>query len=116
MLPHDQFQRLIDPTNQAAILLATHWIALKQIMAVITEAEGGGAAKYPESGNSAEGSQEPNSVVKKGDPGDIQLGIIRWLKYLNRLVEREYADKYSAWPVWVEGELEKDRGCFGKTR
>ena len=38
-MPHDQFQRLVDPANQVATLLASHWIAVKQIMAPVTETE-----------------------------------------------------------------------------
>ncbi|KAK4186574.1 C6 zinc finger protein [Podospora australis] len=99
MLPHDQFQKITEPGNQVAILLATHWIALKQVMAVITETEDKGAAKWPErppSGN------------------DISVGIIRWLKYLNKMVDVEHL-VYNQWPMWVEAQLDRDRGFFGKT-
>lgn len=100
LLPHDQFQHLIDQDNQVCGLLASHWIALKQIMAIITETEwkaGGEAAKKSPRG------------------GDIELGIIRWLKYLNGLVDADHVG-YNRWPKWVEVQLERDRSFFGKTR
>ncbi|KAK3988135.1 C6 zinc finger protein [Cladorrhinum sp. PSN332] len=99
MLSHEKFQRLIAvPESQVAVLLATHWIALKQIMAVITETEEKAAA-MPCPG-------------KAGN--DISLGIIRWLKYLNGLVDEEHL-AYNRWPMWVEAQLDVDRGFFGKT-
>lgn len=100
MLPHDQFQQIVDPTNQVCILLGSHWIALKQIMAIITETESKGFKKTPE--------QQSRS-------GDIELGIIRWLKYLNRLVDHDHV-VYNQWPMWVEAQLDRDRGFFGKSR
>ena len=66
MLPHNQFQRLIDPANQVAVLLASHWISLKQIMATITSREGMARAKQP----------------PKAADREMDVGIIRWLKYL----------------------------------
>ncbi|EOO00020.1 putative c6 transcription factor protein [Phaeoacremonium minimum UCRPA7] len=39
MLPYDDFQRVIDTHNPVMVLLASHWIAIKQIMATITETE-----------------------------------------------------------------------------
>ncbi len=96
MLPHVKFQRLVDPANQVAILLGAHWIALEQIMAVITEAELKGATKKPQHSG-------------------ISLGSIGWLRYLNSQVDAEHRP-YNKWPVWVEAQLEKDRGFFGKTQ
>jgi len=99
MLPHDQFQRVIDHSNQASVLLAAHWIAVKQIMSLITEKEWDARAKSP----------EPKAE------NDMGTGIVKWLKYLNRLVDNEHA-KYNTWPVWVEAQLEQDPRCFGRTR
>ncbi len=95
MLAHEKFRRLVDPTNQVAILLGAHWIALEQIMAVICEAERRGA-KNRQSGAGA------------------SLGSIGWLRYLNGQVDAEH-QAYNWWPMWVEAQLEKDRGFFGKT-
>ncbi|RKU47418.1 hypothetical protein DL546_008155 [Coniochaeta pulveracea] len=100
MLPHEQFRQIIDPENQVCILLASHWIAVKQIMAVITEAE------WEAKGEAAQRAS--------GD-GNVELGMIRWLKYLNGLVDAEHA-AYNQWPMWVEAQLDRDRGFFGKTR
>ncbi|KXX73422.1 hypothetical protein MMYC01_209912 [Madurella mycetomatis] len=99
MLPHDKFQCLIDLNNQAAVLLATHWIALKQIMAIITEAEMKVAAKMPE---------------RRRNEGDANQGVTMWLKHLNRLVDEQHRP-YNQWPLWVEAQLDRDRGFFGGT-
>jgi hypothetical protein len=97
MLPHEQFQQIIDPDSQVCVLLASHWIALKQIMATITETEvkASGAAR------------------KSG--ANIEIGIIRWLKYLNRLVDPAHV-AHNQWPMWVEAQLERDVSFFGKSR
>ncbi|KAK3304553.1 uncharacterized protein B0T15DRAFT_399348 [Chaetomium strumarium] len=99
MLPHDQYQRLIDPNNQVSILLGAHWVALEQIMAVITEAERKAAAKTP--------NQSPGA--------GISLGTIRWLKYLNTQVDAHH-HAYNSFPRWVEAQLDRDRGYFGRSR
>ncbi|KAK4102619.1 hypothetical protein N658DRAFT_495332 [Parathielavia hyrcaniae] len=101
MLPHEKFQALIDPGNQVAILLATHWISVEQIMATITEAELKGAAKMP--------SQEHAPRTSTGN-----LGNLGWLQYLNSQVDSEHL-VYNQWPVWVEEQRRRDRGCFGRT-
>lgn len=98
MLPHDKFQRLVDPNNQVAILLASHWIALQQIMATICEAEEKAAAKMPD----------------RSEEEGISLGSIRWLKYLNSQVDAAHL-AYNSFPVWVEVQLDRDRGFFGRT-
>jgi len=99
-LPHDKFQQIIDPNNQVSVLLATHWIAIKQIMAAITETE--------------QRFSKRESVKDKGPDGGPDLGIIRWLKHLNRGLDPEYL-AYNQWPLWVEAELDLDRHVFGKT-
>lgn len=99
MLPHEQFRHVIDPGNQVCILLASHWIALKQIMAIITETEG----------------RASGEAAKKQQGGDIEIGIIRWLRHLNRMVDSDHV-VYNQWPMWVEAQLERDVCFFGKTR
>jgi len=108
MLAHEKFQRLVEPGNMVGVLLASHWIALKQIMASITEVEekAAGAVSYKNSESRGRGAGKPGN--------DISLGIIRWLKYLNALVDEEH-QVYNAWPRWVEAQLDADRGYFGKT-
>jgi hypothetical protein len=99
MLPHEQFRQIIDPENQVCILLASHWTAVKQIMAVITEAEW----------------KAKDEAAQRASAGNVELGIIRWLKHLNGLVDVDHA-AYNQWPMWVEAQLDRDRGYFGKTR
>lgn len=98
MLPHDKFRRIIDPTNQVAVLLATHWIALKQIMVFITEVEETARQKQP-----ASSSDDP-----------IDPGLLRWLRHANRQVDFEH-QVYNSWPVWVEEQLNREPSFFGKT-
>ncbi|KAK1750002.1 C6 zinc finger protein [Echria macrotheca] len=101
MLPHEQFQRLIDPGNQTCVLLASHWIALKQIMAIITETDDKAWAKRPEPDRKAQ--------------NDMGVGLVKWLRYLNRLVDGEHR-ALNTWPVWVEETLARNPRYFGKTR
>ncbi|KAI2634238.1 hypothetical protein GGS26DRAFT_552937 [Hypomontagnella submonticulosa] len=97
-MPHDQFQRLVDPENQVATLLASHWIAIKQVMAPITETEQHVRTQQP----------------ARREEGSMDLGMGRWLKYLNRQVDAEHR-QYNGWPMWVEEQLDRDLGFFGKT-
>ncbi|RYP14987.1 hypothetical protein DL765_005984 [Monosporascus sp. GIB2] len=92
-IPHESFAYLINPENQVCLLLATHWIALKKIMATITDAES---------------RVNPSSPSQDGDP-DIGMG--RWLKYLNRQIDDEHRE-YNQWPMWVEEQLERDLDFF----
>ncbi|KAL2274132.1 hypothetical protein FJTKL_03611 [Diaporthe vaccinii] len=94
MLPQEDFSRIVDPSDQAFTLLAANWIAIKQIMAVITEVE-------------KEWSQKPS------DKGNVDEGMGRWLRYLNRQVEPGFF-RYNQWPMWVQAQLENDPCFFGK--
>ena len=94
----------MDSTNQVFLLLATHWIAVKQIMASITQAERRVGGEH-EGQHACGGSS--------GGDGDVDVGIVRWLKHLNRLIEPEYM-AYNQWPLWVEAELDRNPVAFGK--
>ncbi|KAJ8122731.1 hypothetical protein ONZ43_g1141 [Nemania bipapillata] len=91
-MPHEDFQSLIDGRNQVSLLLASHWIALKQIMATIT---------------GVEHTQRPRKE------GDVDMGMVRWLKHLNRQVDVEH-QQYNQWPLWVEAQLDANLRYFGK--
>ncbi|KAI1428840.1 C6 zinc finger protein [Xylaria sp. FL1777] len=95
-IPHENFQSLIDGGNQVCLLLASHWIALKQIMATIS---------------GAEHKQRPQQHVRRD--GDMDLGMVRWLKHINRHIDADH-QQYNQWPLWVEAQLDIDLGCFGK--
>ncbi|OAA59315.1 C6 transcription factor [Cordyceps fumosorosea ARSEF 2679] len=97
LLPHGTFQELINMRNQTMLLLHTHWIALSQIMAFITEQEMSVRQKYP--------SQQENRM----DPG-----FLRWLKYLNARVDYEH-QMHNQWPLWVEEQLDRDLTFFGRS-
>ncbi|RCI17230.1 hypothetical protein L249_2441 [Ophiocordyceps polyrhachis-furcata BCC 54312] len=83
MLPHASFQQLINLSRQTTILLHTHWIALSQIMALLTD-------RANDSSMRQDRSMDP--------------GFIRWLRYLNARVDLEH-QAYNQWPLWVEGTL-----------
>ncbi|KAH7366861.1 C6 zinc finger protein [Plectosphaerella cucumerina] len=98
MLPHDKFQQIIDLENQTAVLLATHWIAIKQIMANIMVHEHDAAQKAP--------------PARMGDGGG-DPGMARWLRWLNAKVDFEHG-MYNAWPQWVQEQLDRDMEFFGR--
>ncbi|CAI6098438.1 unnamed protein product [Clonostachys chloroleuca] len=98
MLPHSVFQELISPDNQVILLLHTHWIALGEVMAFITQQEYEVREKH--------GSDEGRNI----DPG-----MLRWLRYLNARVDYEH-QMYNQWPMWVEAQLDRDLSFFGKLR
>lgn len=82
------------------VLLHTHWIALSQIMAFITECEYDVREKKPTTpSSSSSGSPSP--------------GFVRWLKFLNARVDYEH-QMYNQWPMWVDGQLDKDVTFFGR--
>jgi hypothetical protein len=113
MLPHDKFRRIIDPTNQVMLLLGSHWIALKQIMAFITECEETASQDL----NTAATGRAPavrNAASQKAEMG-LDPGMARWLRWLNRQVDAEH-QIYNAWPLWVEEQLDRDICFFGRTR
>ncbi|RYP65832.1 hypothetical protein DL769_006204 [Monosporascus sp. CRB-8-3] len=92
-IPQESFAYLVNPENQVCLLLGAHWIALKKIMRTITDAES---------------RVNPSSHPRDGDP-DIGMG--RWLKYLNRQIDDEHRE-YNQWPMWVETQLERDLDFF----
>jgi hypothetical protein len=120
MLPHERFQRIIDPHNQVMILLHSHWIALKQMMAFITQAEQNVYKKNPEhlpagtTSTGGGGSGGPRSGGSGGSGGgDMDIGILRWLKHLNGLVDDEHLI-HNQWPIWVVEQLDRDPFFFGR--
>ncbi|KAI8634132.1 hypothetical protein F5Y19DRAFT_200576 [Xylariaceae sp. FL1651] len=95
-IPHETFQSLIDPGNQICLLLASHWLALKQIMAPITDTE-----------------HKQHSQKSEKRAGGMDMGMVRWLKHINRQIDVDY-QQYNQWPIWVEGQLDIDLSVFGK--
>lgn len=95
-MPHDQFQRIIDPSNSTCVLLGSHWIATKQIMATILNQE-----------------KMASRQGERSETGSVDEGMVRWLRYLNRQVLPEY-QQYNNWPKWVEARLKEDITFFGK--
>jgi hypothetical protein len=95
-IPHDNFQSLIDAGNQVCLLLASHWIALKQIMITVTDTE------------HRQSLSRPNQKE-----GEMDLGMVRWLKHINRQIDVDH-QQYNQWPRWVEAQLDLDLSFFGK--
>lgn len=81
--------------RRATDFLLSPGIAIKQIMAVITEVE------------------KSWSPQKQNERSNMDEGMGRWLRYLNRQVEPGLA-RYNEWPVWVQAQLERDPCFFGK--
>lgn len=73
-LPHADFALLIDAGRPTCTLLASHWIALKQVMAPVTEMEFRVRAR------------RPDNPSGDGD-ASMALGMVRWLRHLNRQVD-----------------------------
>lgn len=101
LLPHCQFQELINPNNQVMLLLHAHWISINEIMAFITGQEHLARGKSPP-------GQGENAA-------DIDPGFHRWLKYLNSHIDYEH-QVYNQWPILVEEQLDQDITCFGKAQ
>ncbi|KAH6900168.1 hypothetical protein B0T10DRAFT_17785 [Thelonectria olida] len=101
LLPHSQFQELINPNNQVMLLLHAHWISINEIMAFITQQEHLARAKEP--------------IDQRENAADIDPGFQRWLKYLNSHIDYEH-QIYNQWPMSVEEQLDQDITFFGKTR
>ncbi|KAI1766608.1 hypothetical protein GGR53DRAFT_485927 [Hypoxylon sp. FL1150] len=102
-LPHADFALLIDAGRATCMLLASHWIALKQVMAPVTELEHRVRARRP--------ARPPGEGNGNGD-ASMALGMVGWLRHLNRQVDAAYQG-YNEWPVWVQEQLDKDIRAFG---
>lgn len=117
-LPQEQFRQVIDLDRQVFVLLATHWIALKQIMTRI-HSKSDQVSMAMSGVSSVDGDTSELSSVKSRDApsnsgdGSMDPGIIRWLKHLNKQVEPAYR-AYNEWPIWVEAELDNDMSVFGR--
>jgi hypothetical protein len=94
-IPHENFAHVVNPENQTCLLLASHWISLKQIMATITQVE-------------YRAKRQDHFLNNDCDPDP---GMTRWLKYLNKQIDSEH-QHYNQWPIWVEAQLDNDLTFF----
>jgi hypothetical protein len=94
-IPHESFARIVNPESQACVLLASHWISVKQIMVTVTEVE-----------TRAKRGEQYQHEDCEPDPG-----MTRWLKYLNKQVAPDHQG-YNQWPLWVEARLNEDLKYF----
>jgi hypothetical protein len=113
LLPHASFQELINQDNQTILLLHSHWIALSQIMVLITDQEYAVRAKEPRHSPTDGHSPQSQQQLQQGGQ-DNNPGFHRWLRHLNGMVDYEH-QMYNQWPMWVEEQLQKDAGFFGKS-
>ncbi|KAI5462280.1 hypothetical protein BGZ63DRAFT_354236 [Mariannaea sp. PMI_226] len=100
LLPHHQFQELINPNNQVMLLLHAHWVSINEIMTFITQQE--------------QRAQDNPPRVRETQ-ADIDPGFQRWLKHINGHVDYEH-QIYNQWPAWVEEQLDRDMSFFGKSK
>ncbi|KKA30924.1 hypothetical protein TD95_004818 [Thielaviopsis punctulata] len=96
-MPHDQFRLIANINNQTMVLLATHWIALKQILATVI--------------NKARQAQAHTSVGGTASVFSEDFGVLRWPKHLNKTVDYSHM-VYNSWPAWVEDQLDRDPHFF----
>ncbi|KAL1885341.1 hypothetical protein Cpir12675_006990 [Ceratocystis pirilliformis] len=112
-MPHHQFCKVINPTNQVMVLLNTHWIGLNQMLAAVADPNRSTRQHHQQSqqgGNSRHGGSHHHH----GYLSTIQLGGFKWLKYTNRLVDYTH-QFYNTWPTWVEQQLLRDPNVFSSS-
>ncbi|KAK4194511.1 hypothetical protein QBC40DRAFT_353231 [Triangularia verruculosa] len=124
MLPHDEFQILVDvPGDQISVLLGAHWVAIKMIMAVVIEGEMVGSSEREKAvvvvGENEIKEEErwkegKDPRVNSERQGGVKEGMGRWLRWLNKETKGEWR-RYGGWCRWVEQRLEEDLTYFGKT-
>jgi len=121
MQPHSRFARLINLNDQLMVLLATHWISLHAIMETVTEVEQELAGQKPGSDERTDGlsgearSDIKSRIGKRGAGGPVDMGMTRWLRWLNPMVEPRHL-KYNVFPAWVLDQMEKNPTFFGRSR
>lgn len=113
LLPHASFQELINHDNQIMILLHTHYLALTQIMVLITDQQYTLRAMEP-SRSSSMGMDSSHGDSSTAPESSDNPGFHRWLRHLNASVDYEH-QMYNQWPMWVDEQLRKDPSFFGKT-
>ncbi|KAJ3473194.1 hypothetical protein NLG97_g10460 [Lecanicillium saksenae] len=109
-LPFDEFQRVIDLTDQVNVLLAAHWVALMMAMAFLRKASMkiNSDSKKKEEGH-LRGLKGASAQAK--EQGQCTEPWYYWLVCLNRWVNDDYK-KFNVWPQWVQDRLEEDALYF----
>ena len=115
---HARFQRLINPSNHVAMLIAAHWVALEHVMDPIADVERTkGAAKLPPHQQSQpESTEDGDENRRRGSDGSGSRANRLWLKYLNAQIRLEapYLRSYNHFPEWVQENLDIDKRYFGR--
>lgn len=103
-LPFEQFQSVIDLSDQVNILLATHWISLHMVMAFLSTA----SVKVNDDSKPASESSNKTEERPINKPPERWF---RWLVCLNGWVNEPHA-LYNSWPQWVQRMLQQDGRYF----
>ncbi len=109
-LPFQEFQRIIDMTDQVNILLATHWVALMMAMSFLRKASmkiNEESKKKPEIQEKGRGGASSQAKEK----GKCTEPWYYWLVCMNRWIKDDYR-KFNTWPQWVQDRLDENAMYF----
>ncbi|TQW02851.1 Gal4-like transcriptional regulator [Cordyceps javanica] len=110
-LPFDEFQRIIDMTDQVNVLLATHWVALMMTMAFLRKA----SSKINDDSKKQSDAPAPQGLrgakAQAKDDGKCTEPWYYWLVCMNGWITGDYR-KFNAWPHWVQDRLDEDATYF----
>lgn len=109
-LPFDEFQRIIDMTDQVNILLATHWVSLMMVMSFLKRAS---TRVNDDSKKQAEGERHgiKTAIAEAKEKGQCTEPWFYWLVCMNGWVTDDYL-KFNTWPQWVQERLEENAQYF----
>ncbi|KAJ6789711.1 hypothetical protein PWT90_00575 [Aphanocladium album] len=107
-LPFDDFQRIIDLTDQVHVLLASHWVALMMAMSFLRKAS---MKVNDDSKKKQEESGHKGASAQAREEGKCTEPWYYWLVCLNRWVSDDYK-KFNVWPQWVQDRLGEDALYF----
>lgn len=117
-MPFDDFQRVIDLTDQVNILLATHWVALMMAMSFLRKA----SMKINEDSKKTSEAPPPSppppplprsrgAQAQAREKGQCTEPWYYWLVCMNRWINNDY-QKFNIWPQWVQDRLDEDALYF----
>lgn len=109
-LPFQEFQRIIDMTDQVNILLATHWVALMMAMSFLRKASmkiNEESKRKPEMQEKGRGGASSQAKKK----GMCTEPWYYWLACMNRWIKDDYR-KFNTWPQWVQDRLDENAVYF----
>lgn len=105
-LPFEDFQRVIDMTNQVNVLLASHWVAMMMAMSFLHAAS---IKVNEDSKKRYKGITSARTAAQ--EKGKCTEPWYYWLVCLNRWVNEEHK-RFNLWPQWVQERLDEDAQYF----